>query len=571
MKKTALLLLLMTTLGNLLAKNVINVAEYVKKYGKKGDYTEAVRAAITAAKKGRTLYFPPGSYYINDTIDIRSLHEIYGRGKVKIFMNDPSKDIFLNKEAWRFKISGISFHGGRDQLSLGNRNLDKGLILVSDCRFKNASGAAIRFIRRDKIRTSSTLCIVDKCVMEYCTQALVAVSDHTVFKDSWVTSAKKNPENKAVIENHGTLVCTDILGVPLCGGNDLRWIDNYNSLTCRNFRFGGEFGGFTPVVNYAKFRKSLYGTSVVIEDSFTAALGNHKRQCVVYCEEIPNLIVIHNNMLCGIPAVKIAPEIKLESYFKGVRPGMLKVNISGNVGEFTDERPEKLLTEIKNLKSSKYDYGETQLSISETQKALALANIDAAKYPSSQKPMIMKYKVNNGKGHRQRTRKGEYRDINLKTNEWSLDDYLDGITEKCSSYLSVASAGDDIIILNRISPGKYPHVRIKNIAVDLNKTPYLTWNLKDNGVKGGHIAVKVIDNTTGKMQLLMERYTNPQLEYYAYDLRKILGNKRKEKVSIDVKFYLCGNRILASSGKNMKKEIKKGEYFLLDFMRLEKE
>ncbi|GIT31317.1 MAG: hypothetical protein Ct9H300mP1_33630 [Planctomycetaceae bacterium] len=49
------------------------------------------------------------------------------------------------------------------------------------------------------------------------------------------------------------MVLEKILGVPRVNGTDQRGVDVYfGNLTCRNFRFGGEGGGFTPVVNFVK-------------------------------------------------------------------------------------------------------------------------------------------------------------------------------------------------------------------------------------------------------------------------------------------------------------------------------
>ena len=72
--------------------------------------------------------------------------------------------------------------------------------------------------------------------------------------------------DKAVVENHGRLKVSNILGVPQnppkqCPPNSTkqRWFDNFSHrvdggmLTIRNFRFGGESMGITAVVNWAPF------------------------------------------------------------------------------------------------------------------------------------------------------------------------------------------------------------------------------------------------------------------------------------------------------------------------------
>ena len=67
--------------------------------------------------------------------------------------------------------------------------------------------------------------------------------------------------------------------------------------------------------------------------------------------------------------------------------------------------------------------------------------------------------------------------------------------------------------------------------------------------------------------LLMEDYYSDQTGYFAYDLRKFFKDRRT--MTVDIKLYLCGGRIVASSGENMGVGLKKGDWMLLDFMRLE--
>ena len=97
----------------------------------------------------------------------------------------------------------------------------------------------------DKGSNSTQLKIKD-CIFVEPEQALVSYNDETNVTDCWITSGRKM-ENKAVIEARGgRMVLEKILGVPLANGTDQRWIDlEWGNLTCREFRFGGEYGGFT--------------------------------------------------------------------------------------------------------------------------------------------------------------------------------------------------------------------------------------------------------------------------------------------------------------------------------------
>ncbi len=561
-KKFLMALLLLC--GILTAGDVINLSDYVKD---RADCTEALRTAVAAAvKEQKPLYIPAGRYYLTDTVKINGVTEIYGHGYPQLVMKDKEKDIFFMDWAWRVRISGLCFEGGKDQLALGNPNTDKGMIQVGNCRFKQASGAAIRFLRRSKAETASTFCLVEQCMFEYCTQVLIAVSDQVHFKDSWITTVRENPKNLAVIENHGTLICTNILGVPYVVNDDLRWIDNHGlNLTCRNFRFGGEGGGFTPVVNYAKYRPKLFGPTIVIEDSYLGAIGNSTRSCAVYCEEIPNRIAIRDSHVSGIKPLIINPKIDLKEYLAEAGSGMITFDISNNSGEFVSLQDE-LQKAVAELSNRKRDFGDKKLTVTEVEKALKEAIAKAPQIKAEPAPGVMKYERKT-EGHRQQS---EYRSITMKTHTWTTDDNLDGTTDRCSDFLALGDAGESTVILNIMDQNSYPHFVVKDVEVDLDKTPFLSWRLKDTGTPAGHLALKVIDKSTGKMSTLMENYLDTQFQYYAYDLRPAL-KKDTGKAVVDIKIYLCGTRIKGATGENNYVNLKKGEYFLLEYLRLEKE
>lgn len=548
----------------------INVRDFIEReeYKNEKDHTAAIRAAFEEAAKTRkwAVLFPPGYYNISDTINIAAGGEIVGEGYPTIIQTNPEKDIFYDEGTWRKTIRGLQFRGGRDQIAIGNKNVDQGFLLISDCRFFNSEGAAIRFLGGPGYAakmTASTYCIVEKCAFTDCAQVLISVSDDAHFKDAWI-STKPHRSNKAVIENYGNITIENILGVPRVSGTDQRWIDNYGSVSIKKFRFGGEGGGFTPIVNFAKYNPSGYGNSIIIEDSAIFALGNNKRACAVYLEEVPNQIVIRNCNVAHVPAVIVDKKIDLKRYFDGARPGMFHFDISGNIGEFSGQLPEEMMQAAAKRKITAYNYGKKQLTARETTQALAKAIKRAREIPSAPPGEFS--------GHRQQTDPTKYIDITTSSHKWDLNDYLDGGTEKNYDYLAVAQAGDDIILLQRIDEGTgYPHIRIRNVEVDLEKKPYLTWRLKDNSVdvKGGHFAVKVINNATGEMATLIENYNPDQYQYYAYDLRRIFGID-KGKINVDIKFYLCSSRIYGALAKDYAL-IKKGEYFIIDFIRLEAE
>ena len=170
-------------------------------------------------------------------------------------------------------------------------------------------------------------------------QSVHANPGHLVRRDrparSLGTTTSLEMKNMAAIENRsGSLTCEKILGVPLANGHDQRWIDNFGSvgmprlsLRRRGLRHdaGGQLRQAGRISRRA--RRSF-------ANRWVSALGNSQRPCAVYCEEIPNQIVVANCELAGCAAVMVDKRLDLKTYFNGVRPGMLRFDVGNNAGEF---------------------------------------------------------------------------------------------------------------------------------------------------------------------------------------------------------------------------------------------
>ena len=331
----------------------------VKDFGARGDNvtddTAAIRAALAAAQQAYTLnthpgsggsgiptrpeiHFPSGRYLISEPIYVAG-GVLRGEGEALIIQKHEDQDIFTSTWAWRMTISGLTFVGGRHQLNLSNPNSDSGFVLIDQCRFNGAAGIAILM---DKEGYSTQL-KVRNCAFLQPEQVLVSYADETNVTDCWITTSRRMSD-KAVIEcRGGRMVFEKILGAPQVDGSDQRWVDVYSgSLTCRNFRFGGEGGGFTPVVNYAKYlprpNSSGLGPSILLEGGEIYARGNKKRRCAIYCEEIPNGIVIRECAV-QITPLTLAPRLKLENYFAGAEEGMLGYFLVRNRGFQVNQLP----------------------------------------------------------------------------------------------------------------------------------------------------------------------------------------------------------------------------------------
>jgi len=536
----------------------------VMDYGAKGDGhtddTAAIKKAFKAIYPRRgagklpwmtEIVFPAGHYVISDAItEFSGMQVVRGEGYAKIRQTNPDKDIFRNTYAWQITISGLSFEGGRNQIYMQNGNMDTGQIFIEKCKFLNASGAAIY---ADVLSTTVTIA---NCRIMQCEQAwILKRSDQSVMKDTWITSSMKM-KNKAVIENRGGWMSLEnICGVPLVNGADQRWIDNYGMLLCRKFRFGGEGGGFTPVVNFAKPHKDGFGVTVVLDNCILMNEGNAKRKCAVYLEEIPNLLVIKDSTITT-PALIVDPKIDLKTYFAGVKPGMVKVALRDNVGEFIGEVPELL----KNPLYPKAPPVPT-LSEADTKKALEKARKKVLSLPDE------KRKPAESNGHTEQTDPSKYKIINAKDYVWDLTDRMDAISDPNADYIAAGAAGDGVILLRRrnAEDSKWPHVLVKDVTIDLDKTPWLCFKLRDLGEPtAASTACRVVDKKSGTAILLGEWvYEGSFYNYRAFNLKKLFGTGGTR--TFDIKFYYLG------SSYNHPHQPQIGDWIYLEFIRAEEE
>jgi len=324
----------------------LNVKDFGAKGDGKTDDTEPIQKALDASNLNKGVYgggyhytmpelvFPAGHYKVSKTLKWNAFTTIRGDGgKVMLEQTNPELDI-IEYNGFRNVVKGMAFIGGRTALKMNTHNADSAMPMILNCQFYDTSGPAII------LEGGSTLLSIEHCLFVNCEQALINRADMAVVKDCWISTSKKM-KDKAVFVNYGVMHLEDILGVPRPNGSDQRWIDNYEVLRVSRFRFGGEGAGFTPVVNFGKVRVNPpWPRSVTLDQCYIYGLGNQKRQCAVYCEEIPNTITITDcTGLIRMALIKVNPKINIRTYLKDVPKQLLHFTFWGNVADNTAAYP----------------------------------------------------------------------------------------------------------------------------------------------------------------------------------------------------------------------------------------
>jgi hypothetical protein len=376
---------------------IYNVLRYGADSSGHSDSTAAIQAAVHDAMDHASnhaqseVLFPSGTYKISATVNITALNHtqssgvtLRGIGVAVIQMeNDKCEDcdIFYGDGLWRFEISHLWMQNGKDHLNIGNHNINQGFFLIHDCSFWNASGVAINTMNANQTGamggSASTQVVVRDCKFNECNQVFVNNCDWSTMEQCWI-EASCSTGARGVIENHDKLFLRDILGVP-CNkkGNaaqphipsETYWIGNHGFTHAHNFRFGGEMGGFLPVMNFAPFMchevlgpkaadgfqyeycglvnksgeplptkmRSSPSSSIILESCLFAGSWGHAYGSEVFLMEIPAQLVIRDSWMdaerdnASNVVVKVDSAINLDGpYLNNSFASTMRLDISAN-------------------------------------------------------------------------------------------------------------------------------------------------------------------------------------------------------------------------------------------------
>ncbi|MBN1444834.1 MAG: hypothetical protein JW957_01840 [Candidatus Omnitrophica bacterium] len=519
------------------------------------------RAGYHCHSTGPEVFFPHGHYTITAHLLTRKTLALRGEGHPWIEQKNKKQDIIYGDNSIRQTFRCLSFHGGRTHLNIGNNNEDNGLLLIEDCKFYESAATAIHV--RD--HSYSTMLMVLRCQIVGCEQGVVTSADFNHIREGWLTGGCSGDGAMLVNSANGEMTVSNLCCVPMVNGRDQRWIDNHGALACRSVRFGGEEAGFTPVVNFARHVPQICGSRepyIILDGCAVCALGNAKRRCAVYCEEIPNLIDIHGCTLTGVPPVMVSEQISPESYFIA-KPGMLSFRFEANFGEFSNNIPSVFKRPKLNTPNVTDGF-----SPAESRAALAHAKKDwAAKRKTAEKTGQLSFQ-----GHRQKTGREEYMELAPSCCKWDLEDYMDGTTQKNSCYYALAEVPGGILVMRNArgtwvnAENNWAHIIVRNVTIELDSFPYLSWDVIKTG-SPATVFVKAIHKETGRT-IPIETSEVGTAGYRAYNLKKMLGAGKKQ--TFDIKLYYMAREWTGGIRVNPHLA-KRGDYIIIPFLRAEKD
>jgi hypothetical protein len=534
--------------------------EDVRDHGARGDGqtddTAAIQAAIDAVggvsqpypgtayyNEMEAIHFPPGHYRISDTLRIGN-GRIIGDGAV-IEQTNPDRDVFAADSAWRLSISGFTFLGGRNHLVLHNPNLDTGQVHIDRCRFYGARGVAL-----DVDIVSTTLAVRD-CIFLECGQVWVNRGcDQAVMRDCWITTHHAMRDRAAIEHRGGRLTIENLCGVPLVNGDEQRWIDNYGgNLTCRQCRFGGEGGGFTAVVNYARYNLPL-GPTILLDDCLICG------GTAVRCEAIPNQLHVRDCLFGGGVPVRVRDDLDLSTYFQATGGASFSFSATGNTGCSSDRLPPGLARPKLN------PLPPVGLSDEQAREALQRA-VRAQATTAAEDAAGGEFG-----GHQQASEPGGYVDLLPGPDaRWHVQDFMDASQRRNAEHLAFQRVGSDVVIMRRTSAqDNWPHVTLEGVTLDLDRFPFLAWKQKPTGTPSpGTYAVRVDDVNSGQSLLLEENYYPPWDAYRSYNLRELLGGGGVR--ALRIRYYYLGIQSINKTTLYAQPE----DFIVLDFLRAERQ
>lgn len=232
------------------------------------DDTARLEALLARAAKstGAIIVLPPRWIRVGKTLFVPDNTQILAAGRAIIQARSDDFPVFRIKKCDRVMFKNITFHKGMRGVEISAR---QGSIQFDNCCFYDQLQETIKaYVPDNKLR----LTVTGGCA--YTPFFYTGNAAPAYFESLWYSNLPDYPKEEykrsyaSIANRGGELYITDMLGVPTYfrhvtpmheiwrkapgKGGHFRWIDNTGKLWSLNNRFGGEWGGLTPVYQYGR-------------------------------------------------------------------------------------------------------------------------------------------------------------------------------------------------------------------------------------------------------------------------------------------------------------------------------
>ena len=261
------------------------------------------------------IFFPSGTYKISKPLVCQGTYVLRGEKGTVIKGANDSQDLIYVHWAFRLRVEGLEFRGGKNQLLICTCNNESSRIIIRNCKFIGASAAGIdcNCFRNPKGKSykdfvlppynvkwekniphltpnnlngktsynNSTLFLCEKSSFENCSVAVNAGADGVTIRNCSVMA----PMSPAFIigypyNGHARLI--DIKGKALSPGY---WIKNHSTnLLVKD----STFSGISRVLIRQMRQKSSAVPDSLIVDDCDVKCGNTKDKALIVFESSPN-------------------------------------------------------------------------------------------------------------------------------------------------------------------------------------------------------------------------------------------------------------------------------------------
>jgi hypothetical protein len=268
----------------------------------------------------------------------------------------------------------------------------------------------------------------------------------------------------------------------------------------------------------------------MIDNCYLPNQSNIGRKCVIYCDEIPNRILVKNSPVVGIPVIMVDPKIDLNNYFQGLAPGLLDFAVEHCTG-YTADMP----AQLKHPVILPAEGDNRFLTGDALEQRLQDAMKVAQETPNwSGDPAVFN-------GHREQIDPAKYHDIPDDPRQWTTEGFADAELIENAQYYAVSPGEGGTVIMRKHPDAANAWVVLKDVAIDLDAFPWLTLRLKPIDAWYLPCTVRIIDQDSGhSLMCPYELGGNNIPAYYAFHLRKTFGSGIKR---FDIRIYVAGSII----------------------------